>query len=161
MWIELDEFPGYSVSDQGEVRNDDSGRVLTPTLNQNNVAQVGLMRNKVQYKRGVALLVANAFLEPPNEAFNTPINLNGDRLDNRVDNLMWRPRWFAITYHRQFDNDLRGFRKPVIEIKTGETFDTSWDAAIKYGLIDREIMMAALNRTYVWPTYQEFRLIED
>lgn len=161
MWEPIPEFPGYSVSDQGEVRNNNSGRVLTPTANQHGVSQVGLMLDKHQYKRGVALLVATSFIEPENEAFDTPINLNGDRMDNRVENLMWRPRWFAITYHRQFHNDLRGFRKPIVEINTDEVFDTSWDAATKYGLIDREIMLAALNRTYVWPTYQEFRLIED
>lgn len=161
MWEPIPEFPGYSVSDTGDVRNDDTGRILTPSPNQTGVAQVGLMRDKVQYKRGVALLVASAFLQPENEAFNTPINLNGDRMDNHVDNLEWRPRWFAITYHRQFHNDLRGFRKPIVEINTGEEFPTSWDAATKYGLIDREIMLAALNRTYVWPTYQEFRLIDD
>lgn len=161
MWEPIDEFPGYSVSDSGDVRNDDTGRILSVTPNQHGVAQVGLMNNRVQYKRGVALLVATAFIEPENEQFNTPINLNGDRMDNRVENLMWRPRWFAITYHRQFHNDLRGFKKPIIEINTLEQFDTSWDAAIKYGLIDREIMLAALNRTYVWPTYQEFRVLED
>lgn len=161
MWEPIPEFPGYSVSEKGEVRNDDTDRVLTPTPNQHGVAQVGLMKDRVQYKRGVALLVAQAFVEQPADTFNTPINLNGDRMDNHADNLMWRPRWFAITYHRQFHNDLRGFRRPIEEINTGEEFETSWDAAVKYGLIDREIMLATLNRTYVWPTYQEFRVIDD
>lgn len=158
-WKPVPEFPGYSVSEDGRVRNEETNHILTPTKNQHGVAQVGLMLNAVQHKRGVALMVANAFLKPSLEAFNTPINLDGDRFNNHVDNLMWRPRWFAITYHRQFHNDLRGFTEPIIEIKTKEVFPTSWEAAIKYGLIDREIFVATSNRTYVWPTYQEFRLL--
>lgn len=160
-WSPILEFPGYSVSDTGCVFNETYRRTLVPTANQFGVAQVGLMRDRVQYKRGVALLVANAFLDPPpSGSFNTPINLNGDRLYNALDNLVWRPRWFAIKYHRQFHEPLRGFREPIIEVKTGEQFPTSWEAATKYGLLDFEIMLAAMNRTYVWPTYQEYRLIQ-
>jgi len=160
-WKPVPEFPGYSVSDHGIVRNDDADRLLTPTVNQHNVAQVGLMQGGVQYKRGVALLVSRLYLEPhPSEVFNTPINLNGDRLYNHVENLMWRPRWFAIKYHRQFYADYpQGFGEPVVEVKTGEEFPTSWEAAITYGLLDREIMLATVNRTYVWPTFQRFRLL--
>lgn len=161
-WKLIPEFPGYLVSRDGRVRNQDSGRILVLTSNQNNVTQVGLMKNSVQHKRGVALLVADAFLpRPDHEAFNTPINLDGDRGNNHVDNLMWRPRWFAIQYHRQFHNGKRGFNKPVIDVETGERFNTSWEAATKFGLLDREIMIATLNRTYVWPTYQKFRVIEQ
>lgn len=160
-WKAIPEFPGYSVSDQGCVRNDDTGRILVATPNQHGVMQVGLMRHRKQYKRGVALLVAKAFLPPPvPEVFNTPINLDGDRSNNDINNLMWRPRWFAVQYHKQFTNGKRGFTKPIMEVNTRERFPTSWQAAVKYGLLDREIMIATLNRTYVWPTYQEFRLIE-
>jgi len=160
-WFVIEEFPGYSVSYFGSVRNDDTGRSMALTKNQHGIVQVGLMRNGVQYKRGVALLVAKAFLPPPiSSVFNTPINLDGDRSNNHIENLMWRPRWFAIFYHRQFYNGKRGFREPVIDVKTNEWFPNSWEAAIKYGLLDREIMIATLNRTYVWPTYQEFRLFE-
>lgn len=160
-WRPIEEFPGYSVSHDGRVRNDKRDRVLAITKNQLGIFQVGLTRGKKQYKRGVALLVAQAYLDlPPSEAFNTPINLDGDRSNCAADNLMWRPRWFAISYHKQFFNGKLGFNEPVMEIHTKEWFPTSWDAAIKYGLLDREIMIATLNRTYVWPTYQEFRLAQ-
>ena len=160
-WKEIPGFPEYSISDHGIVYNDNWGRQLTPSVNQHGVAQVGLMHKGVQYKRGVALLVASLYLDPhPSTAFNTPINLNGDRLYNHVDNLMWRPRWFAVKYHRQFHMDHRqGFGEPIVEVKTGEEFPTSWEAAVKYGLLDREIMLATINRTYVWPTFQRFRVL--
>lgn len=159
-WAPIEEFPGYAVSSDGRVRNIDTGRLLVLTRNQQGVIQVGLMKDGAQFKRGVALLVAKAFLPPPpSPAFNTPINLDGDRSNCSIDNLVWRPRWFAIKYHQQFYNDQRGFNDPIVDIKTGEEFEDSWEAATKYGLIDREILIATLNRTYVWPTYQEFRVI--
>lgn len=160
-WAQIAEFPQYSISNDGQVRNENTGRIMVLTRNQHGVVQVGLMKNGIQYKRGVALLVAKAFLDPhPLEAFNTPINVNGDRCDNSIENLMWRPRWFAVAYHKQFHEEPQGFREPVVDIQTGEHFPTSWDAAVKYGLLDKEIKTATINRTYVWPTYQEFRLLE-
>lgn len=161
-WAPIPDFPGYSVNYLGEVRNDDTGgRLLVLTMNRsrNGLVQVGLMKDGTQYKRGVALLVANAFLDPPAiPTFDTPINLDGDRTNNHVENLMWRPRWFAIKYHSQFHQERRGFADPIVDVDTGEIFHDSFAAAKKYGLLDREILMATLNRTYVWPTYQRFRL---
>lgn len=160
-WQPIPEFPGYSVSFEGRVRNDDSGRILATLVNQSGVAHVGMVKDHHQHKRSLALLVAEAFLGAPQpDTFDTPINLDGDRTNCHIDNLMWRPRWFAVKYHQQFHNDLRGVRVPIREIHTGQAFPNSWDAATKFGLIDREILLAIQNRTYVWPTYQEFEIIE-
>jgi hypothetical protein len=162
VWRSIREFPGYSVGDEGHVRNDDTGRIMAMLVNQHGIGYVGLTKNYRQYKRSVAVLVATAFtpkLAQHRDAFDTPINLNGDRIDNRASNLMWRPRWFAVKYFRQFHSNERGFNVPIEEIGTRERFKTSWDAALKYGLLDREILVATLNRTYVWPSYQRFRVL--
>lgn len=161
-WREIDEFPDYSVSNEGQVSNNRTGRILALTRNQHGIVQVGLTKDLLQYKRSVTLLVARAFLDPPAIlTFTTPINLDGDRTNNHIENLMWRPKWFAIRYHKQFNNERRGFREPIMETHTGEKFKNSWQAATKYGLLDREILIATLNRTYVWPTYQQFRVIKQ
>lgn len=161
VWRRILEFPGYSVGDEGHVRNDETGRFMALLVNQHGVVSVGLTSNRIQHKRSLALLVAEAFIPrlPQHEAFDTPINLNGDRLDNRVVNLMWRPRWFAVKYFQQFKDPARGFVVPIEEVTTGERFANSWEASTKYGLLDREIMIATMNRTYVWPTYQKFRVL--
>ena len=160
-WREIRDFPGYSVSDQGHIRNDETGRILALLRNQQGLYYVGLSKNLVQHKRSVPLLVAEAFLpEPPYETFDTPINLDGDRHNNSANNLEWRPRWFAVKYFQQFHG---GYREEVLksveEEMTGEWFSKTWVAATKYGLLHRELLVATLNRTDVWPTHQKFRMV--
>lgn len=159
-WSPIREFPGYSVSDTGRVRNDDQDRIMCMLVNQSGVVNVGLTKGKKQFKRSVGLLVARAFLRPAEDVrFDTPIHLDGDQRNNHVENLMWRPRWYAIRYQHQFTMAPQGFNVPIVETHTGETFQTSWDAAVKYGLIDRDIMLAIINKTFVWPTYQFFKTV--
>lgn len=159
IWAPIFECPNYSISNFGSVINELTGRRMAQFSNQNEYTYVSIFnRAKVQTNKSVALLVATAFLEPdPREPFDTPINLNGYRRDNFVGNLMWRPRWFAMKYHRQFYSGPRGFLRPVYDVHTGEVFDTSLDAAMRYGLLDREILLAALRDEVVWPTRVKLR----
>jgi hypothetical protein len=161
-WKEIEGFPEYSVSDQGRIRADKSERILVIYPNQYSVFQVGLMRDGVQYHRSVPLLVAKAFLPPLAGPFDTPINLDGDRSNNRLENLTWRPRWFAIQYNRQFIYEpLVRIWEPVIDLKSREISENSFEAAKRYGLLEKDLVYAIWNRTYVWPTYQEFGILED
>lgn len=164
-WRVVQHFPNYSVSSAGRVRSDikfkngNTGRILTPKANQRGIAQVGLWHNEVQYKRSVALLVAHAFIHTARPLkFNTPINLDGDRFNNRVENLMWRPRWFASEYFQQFRSRRAGITTPIVEVKTEEVYENSWVAALTFGLLDKDIYEAIRERTYVWPTYQRFEI---
>lgn len=160
-WKEIDLFPDYSVSDLGRIRTDKSGRLLSLNMNQYGVLQVGLMRQGQQRHRSVPLLVAKAFVPEPGGPFDTPINLDGDRYNNRSDNLLWRPRWFAIKYNRQFRYPYENsISKPLVDLKTGEVTQNSLECAKRFGLLEDEIVLSILNRTYVWPTYQEFKVLE-
>lgn len=160
-WKMIESFPEYSVSDHGRIRTDKTGRILALNENQFGVVQVGLMSDGVQFHRSVPLLVAKAFIPQDKVPFDTPINLDGDRHNNHVDNLVWRPRWFAIKYNRQFrlpyENPITA---RIIDLKTREVCENSFECAIRYGLLEQDLVLAILNRTYVWPTYQEFGLLE-
>ena len=161
-WKFIDFFPGYSISDRGQVRADKSGRFLALNDNQYGVVQVGLMRNGLQYHRSVPLLVAKAFLPEVAGPFDTPINLDGDRHNNRVENLAWRPRWFAIKYNQQFRYPFENpIQAPVVDLKTGEVSENSLECAKRYGLLEQDLVLSILNRTYVWPTYQEFGIVQE
>jgi hypothetical protein len=158
-WSQIREFPDYSVSDHGRVRYDDSGRIMALTQNQHGVVNVGMTKQGVQYKRGVALLVATAFIERMDGPFDTPINVDGNRSNCHYTNLMWRPRWFAIKYHAQFMKKTLHIKSPIIEINTRERFHNSHEAILCYGLLEEELVMAVHNKTFVFPTYQVFELV--
>lgn len=160
VWAPIREFPGYSVSNKGRVRNEDTDRILAILINQGGTAHVGMTKGKTQYKRSLGLLVARAFLSPHEDPrFDTPIHLDGDSRNNHVENLMWRPRWFSKMYSAQFTHAPQGFNVPVMDTETGERFETSWDAAVRFGLLDKQLMIAITNKTYVWPTYQLFKTV--
>lgn len=163
IWVRIAEFPGYSVSDAGRVRSDKSGKILTPLTNQSGIVSVGLFRDSVQYKRSVSLLVGSAFIPKTamqRETFHSLINLDGDKSNNNVPNLMWRPKWFAVKYFRQFHEPPQGIDAPIMDTVSGEIFQTSWIAALTFGLLDKEILRSIAIRTYVWPTFQTFRTLD-
>lgn len=160
-WQPIDSFPDYSVSNHGRIRNADTGRILALNENQFGVVQVGLMRDGIQYHRSVPLLVAKAFLPRESVPFDTPINKDGNRHNNHVENLVWRPRWFAIKYNRQFRYPYENpINVPIMDLKTGEISQNSLECAQRYGLLEQDLVLSILNRTYVWPTYQEFGILE-
>lgn len=160
-WVQIQDFPRYSVSNYGLVQNLDTGRIMKQCMNTHGIPIVGLMRNGVQHKRSVPVLVAERFLDEPDEDYTnaTPINLNGDPLDNTVDNLAWRPRWFAYNYARQFKCVRYGFNARVQELESYRIFPNSWTAAQTYGLLDRDVVRAIRECDVVWPTRQLFRIV--
>lgn len=161
-WKIIDDFPEYSVSSYGRVRTNKSGRILQLNLNQYGLLQVGLMRDGVQRHRSVPLLVAKAFLPDIAGPFDTPINKDGDRYNNTVENLVWRPRWFAVRYNQQFRYPYENpIDARIIDLQTEEVSENSFECAKRYGLLERDLVLSILNRTYVWPTYQQFGVLED
>lgn len=161
-WVSIEEFPGYSVSDQGCVRNDASNYLLHISLNQYRVAYVGMTKDRKQYQRSVGKLVADAFLEPQQPSFTTPIHLDGDPLNNAVENLVLRPRWFAVKYKQQLHADLvpARVRKPIRNMDTGEVFSDSKECAMRYGILEVDLLLSIVNNTFVWPIYQTFQMAE-
>lgn len=160
LWQDIAEFPMYSVSNRGLIVNNETGRILRLCTNNRGIVYVGLLRKGIQYKRSVTLLVANAFLpHPASPAFDTPIHLDGDRTNNRYFNLTWRPMWFARKYHVQFPLS-PSVGVPIQELVTGEEFSSSFQATVKYGLLDNDILRSVIKRDAVWPTYQRFALLD-
>lgn len=161
-WVPIDNFDEYSVSNHGRICSNKTGRFLSTYENQSGLVQVGLMYNGEQKHRSVPLLVAKAFIPQPSGPFDTPINLDGNRHNNHVDNLIWRPRWFAIKYNQQFKYPYTdSIEAPLQDLKTGETTENSRECAKRYGLLERDLVLSLLNNTYVWPTYQQFRVVEE
>lgn len=165
-WLPIYAFEGYSVSNFGRVINHRRESFVRLTKNAQGVGIVGLLSSDGHHStRSVALLVAKAFL--PNEEdpdiFNTPINLNGDRLNCHVENLMWRPRWFATRFHHQFASPVfQSVRRRFEEITTGEIFEDFVKPCTTYGICHTDIALSYLNGARkVFPTWQRFRLVNN
>lgn len=163
VWKPIDEFPKYAVSDQGRVMTISSELIKTPTANQQGIASVNLQKDRIQHRRSVAILVLTHFAGVhPNANFDTPINKDGDRFNNHIDNLAWRPRWFAVKYHQQFKSPWV-YPAPVFikHLGSGEQFTYWHDACTRYGLLERVLMVSTLNGTPCPPTYDRFELLES
>lgn len=158
-WVAIEEFPMYSVNALGHVKNNDTDHRLSVRVNQDGIPYVGLVRGLRQYIRSLPRLVANTYISQPHPAFNTPINLNGDRTDCRVENLMWRPRWYARFYNNQFKERYHNpIDAPVRDAETDDIYPNSLAAACTNGLLERDVVLSILNQTVTWPTYQRFVL---
>lgn len=151
-WVEVPDFPWYSISNYGRVRGGEKDRILKWSPIQYNIPTVGLVKDGKPYRRSVPVLVARAFIpvphvaDPSYPAFDTPIHLDGDRSNPRVDNLEWRPRWFAVNYHKE-----RGFKpfpqwnRDIRLIQTGEVFSSPREAAQKYGELENDIYKSVMH----------------
>lgn len=161
-WKEIREFPQFMVSNHGNVVNLKTGRERKPMRNKQGIAMITVAAQGRVWTRGLALLVANAFLPNPEELiFRTPINRDGDRMNCHVDNLLWRPRWFSVKYHRQFAYEDFHHANPHLQIvQTGETFIGVRDPAVAYGLYYIDIFNSAQRGTPIFPTRQIFRFLD-
>lgn len=86
--IIINDYPTvYSVSSNGEVRNDNTNYILKKQM-QDGYMKVGLTVNKKIKRCAIHRLVATAFIPNPD---NLPIvnHLDGNRSNNNVDNLEW------------------------------------------------------------------------
>jgi hypothetical protein len=161
-WKVLEDFPGYLVNDGGQFYNIARTKTVRQQINNRGIVTVSLYRDGKQYVRSATLLIARAFLPPhPIKSFNTPINLNGDRSDNRVANLMWRPHGFAINYHKQFPIPDRSPDKhpAVMEIETGLKFKSTWDAAMHFGVYERDVRYSYMFHEKTVPGFHTFMRI--
>lgn len=160
-WASLETlgFPGYELSNDGQVRNIRTEKILKLSANQEGIVRVGLMKRDEGVQKTVSLirLVARMFVQGRSASFDTPIQLNGDRADCKASNLMWRPRWFAVKYFNQFENSeepLMGTK--MFDVETSDRYKDSREAAMKNGLLEEDIMKSVVNGSPCFPTWQIF-----
>ena len=155
----IDGFPTYEITNYGRVFNSYSGREmsLSPTLYGD--LTVGMMHDRVQHRRSVKVMVARAFVEGETEEFDTPILLDGNRENLQASNIVWRPRWFAWEYTRQFHHTFDWFfDKPVIDITTDTIYESIFAAATTNGNLCKDIRMSTIDERRVFPTREIYNL---
>lgn len=159
VWATIEEFPRYSVSSLGFVMNVRTEKLVKPHLNQQGGLYVSLFEDDTQHGRSLKKLVARAFVEGESNMMDTPICLDGDKRNNRADNLMWRPLWFAQKYARQFTTEYaQADAGPVYDMSNEERYETVRDAAMSNGLLFRGVFISTYTNAPVFPTDQVFTI---
>ena len=133
-WKSIPDLPGYSVSDKGRVRKDSTGQIMVLSKNG------GYCR--ITISKHVHRLVAQAFLEPPEDEDKCWVDhIDGNRSNNDVSNLRWvTPSENALSYgyHSRIKNKQRKVRATHLDGR--EILFESRQAAVAYfGCQDSEI----------------------
>jgi hypothetical protein len=158
-FVPIDHFPDYYINEEGIVINSATGRDMTLSPTENGDLTVGLMRNGVQHRRSVKGIVARTFVDGYTDIFNTPIQLDGNKDNLHASNIVWRPRWFAWKYARQFVEPHPDwyYDGPIKDVNTSIRYHTIFEAAIYHGLLCIDIYECMRRDEVVFPTAQRFR----
>jgi hypothetical protein len=106
-WREVIDWPQYSVSSEGRIRNNRKQKLLNPSLDSKGYKKISVGAAKDRKTLWIHREIAKCFLENPT---NLPIidHINRNRQDNRIENLRW------VTYS---DNQVN---RDYINNSTGE-----------------------------------------
>lgn len=154
-------FDGYLIDQSGTVVRERTGRHIRPSYNQQGRAYVSFQTESGWHNKALSLLVAKTFIRQPFEHFNSVIHHDYDFTNCAISNLSWRPRWFAVSYHRQgrsqydrmqFYNDDRA----VVNLDTLQEFENVWEASMFYGLLILDLVDSMVMNKPVFPLHQMF-----
>lgn len=158
----IEEFPDYQVSNCGHVFKVGTDFPMSVSYTAHGHAKITLSDGGERKTRSVALIVAQAFVEPPHPVCDHVMVLNGDHHDLRAENLVWRPRHFVWHYARQFKVPVPVHCEtlPVIEVQTGRTWDNIVEASIECGLLMDDVWRSTYTGDPVFPLMTQFRIID-
>lgn len=141
-WSTIKGFDNHKVSTTGRVMNIKTGKILSPFTTKNGYQTIALSECGKSHKKYVHRIVAEAFI--PNEYSKLQVNhLNGNKRDNRVENLEWctssenhlhRSRVLGIKRSSEHMYTMCNLAKvthyrPVVCVETNVVFDCVVDAA--------------------------------
>lgn len=142
-WKTISGYTNYEVSDEGEVRNHKTGRLIKPSLSRGGYKKVNLRSDGIATSKKVHRLVAETFI-PNIENKSTVNHIDGDKSNNVVGNLEWNTH--SENNKHAFDSGLSyrpvnsGVAKRRVAIaETGVIFDSVSDCARYLGASESNV----------------------
>lgn len=117
-WKIVDEFPTYSVSNLGRLRNDITGNIIKGSFDKDGYRQAIICYKGKQYNRRFCRLVALAFIPNP---LNLPIVNHKD--ENKQNDTTTNLEWCTTAYNNSYGNRTQQTRKRVICVETQQVYD--------------------------------------
>ena len=148
-FTKLKEYPDYGVTRTGKVYSHKSGKwkPLKPQKDTDGYEQVRLSKNGKSRLTFVHRLVADTFI-PKQEGYNEVNHIDGNKLNNRADNLEWCTRRENVLHAH--NTGLIKTRTPIVatNLKTGEKtiFKGQHEAARQLNLNQGNINHALRNK---------------
>lgn len=120
IWKPISEFPIYSVSNFGRVKNNRRNHIMHGGYDKDGYRQVTISHYDKQYNRRICRLVAIAFIPNPN---NLPVVNHKDenKENDHVDNL----EWCTVKYNNSYGTKLQKNSKMVRCIETNCVFEST------------------------------------
>jgi len=88
LFVKIDHYDNYEISNLGNVRNIKTGRILKPIINGRGYYKVSLCKSGKQKNFTIHRLVAGAFIINPENKQNID-HCDNNRLNNDICNLRW------------------------------------------------------------------------
>lgn len=102
-WKDIPEFSNYQISNLGFIRNKKTGRILKSATNGSGYLGCSLSNKGKKSTKKIHRLVAEMFLTKTED--NQEVNhIDGNKLNNRLDNLEWVSKSANIKH--AYDKDL-------------------------------------------------------
>ena len=150
MYRSIKNFSQYQVNELGDVMSFNRGKILKPQLGSNGYLQVNLYKDGKLYSKLLHRLVAEAFIPNP-ECKETVDHINGDKTDNRVENLRWATRKEQASFENHFGHSTEKEKARMRKVaKTN--YQKNKEAKLSYAKIkyqaNREAILAYQKERY-------------
>lgn len=133
-WRTIPSYPDYEGSDNGDVRNVKTGRIMKQQVDDRGNYKVQLRKDKRSRTVTVSRLIAEAFINSEEDITHLDVmHIDSDKSNRHPSNLKWATRKEVI--NNAFSN---GARRPprslgIRIVETGEEFDSIRECARALG----------------------------
>ena len=137
-WKVITEFPIYSVSNLGRIRNDKRNYILTGGFDRDGYRQVTICYENKQYTRRICRLVAKEFIANPN---NYPCVNHID--ENKENDVVTNLEWCTVKYNNNYGSKNDSKRMKIKCVETNIVYDSLRIAEKKLGYAHENLSQAA------------------